>query len=44
MSKRTYPEDIECVFEGCAPLLRIFVSNVEAAQNLKTLESSADPN
>lgn len=35
---KVYPEDIECVFEGKSPLGRIYVSNIEAAQNVKTLQ------
>lgn len=43
MKPQVYPEDIECLFPGTDELGSIFVSNIEAAQNLSTLASNPLP-
>ena len=37
-SSKTYPEDIECVIDPTNGKGGIFISNVEAAQNINTLK------
>ena len=37
-SSKTFPEDIECVMDPVNGKGGIYISNVEAAQNLKTLK------
>ena len=41
MRRETYPEDIQCIVEGIDGRGAIFVSNIEAALNPTTLESTA---
>lgn len=40
MLQQKFPEDIQCILEPLRGVGGIFISNIEAAENPKTLEST----